>query len=80
MSYAERRKVTELLNKRDQERRTTREERIDELADYDVADDRDDQRGVFRTHYGTIGDDREDVDEDEDQEVEYRDLEVNLEV
>jgi hypothetical protein len=80
MSYLERRKVTDLLNQRDKERRTTREDRIDELADYDVHDDTAARHGVFHTHYGTVGDDRDVDEEEEEQEVEYRELEVNLEV
>jgi hypothetical protein len=80
MGYLERRKVTDLLNQRDRERRTTREDRIDELADYEVQDDVAARHGVFHTHYGTVGDDREIDDEEDEQEVEYRELEVNLEV
>jgi hypothetical protein len=96
MSYTERRQVTDLLNQRDRERRTTREDRIgflhplfassndlnsaDELADADVHDDGAGRQGVFRTHYGTVGDDRDMEDDDDEQEVEYREMEVNLEV
>ena len=53
------------------------------MADDDVDDDRGNQEGIFRTHYGTIGDDREEDRDDEDEEnqdLQYRDLEVNLEV
>lgn len=49
----------------------------DELADLDVPDDGA-PVGVFRTHYGTVGDER--VDEEGPEEDQYQDLEVNLEV
>mmetsp|Transcript_3003 Transcript_3003/g.4568 ORF Transcript_3003/g.4568 Transcript_3003/m.4568 type:complete len:949 (+) Transcript_3003:31-2877(+) len=77
MTYAQRRHVTEMLDQRDRERMTTRETRIDELADYDVQDTAP-SAGVFRTHYGTVGDEGA-IDEEDEAEDQYKELDVNLE-
>ena len=74
LSYRQRQAVDELLDQRDRELRTRKEDRIDALAgvDEEVV-----HTGRFRA-YGTIDDDRD--DDDVPDETVYRETEVNLEV
>ena len=51
---------------------------LDELADYDVQDTAP-SAGVFRTHYGTVGDEGA-IDEEDEADDQYKELDVNLEV
>ena len=74
MTYQQRQAVNELLDKRDVERRARREDRMNELTG--AADGQAPVVGQFRS-YGTIADDREDV-EDEVQN-QYVETDVNLE-
>lgn len=75
MTYQQRREVNELLDKRDMERRARREDRMNELtgagdtAGAPVV-------GQFRS-YGTIADDRE--EDDEQDQNQYVETDVNLE-
>lgn len=74
MTYQQRREVADLLDKRDMERRARREDRMNELTGMG---ERDVSRAAIFKSYGTIADDRED---DEEQENKYVETDVNLEV
>lgn len=75
MTYQQRREVSELLDKRDLERRARREDRMNELTG--VGDSAAAPAiGQFRS-YGTIADDRE--EDDEQDQNQYVETDVNLE-
>ncbi len=74
MTYQQRREVSELLDRRDVERRARREDRMNELTG--AAEGQDAARATKFKSYGTIADDREEVDQEDNKYVE---TDVNLE-